>query len=47
MRIALDESNHHEAYSAGQPPGKYRPEEEGAPDLLLQSIAELPEALGV
>jgi HAD superfamily hydrolase (TIGR01458 family) len=27
--------------------GKYRPEEEGAPDLLLQSVAELPEALGV
>jgi HAD superfamily hydrolase (TIGR01458 family) len=27
--------------------GKYRPETEGAPDLLLQSVAELPEALGV
>jgi HAD superfamily hydrolase (TIGR01458 family) len=27
--------------------GKYRPGAEGAPDLLLQSVAELPEALGV
>ena len=27
--------------------GKYRPKAEGAPDLLLQSVAELPEALGV
>ena len=26
--------------------GKYRPGAEGAPDLLLQSVAELPEALG-
>jgi HAD superfamily hydrolase (TIGR01458 family) len=27
--------------------GKYRPETEGAPDLVLDSIAALPEALGV
>ena len=27
--------------------GKYRPEAEGAPDLLLRSVAELPKALGV
>jgi phospholysine phosphohistidine inorganic pyrophosphate phosphatase len=27
--------------------GKYRPETEGEPDLLLDSIAALPEALGV
>jgi HAD superfamily hydrolase (TIGR01458 family) len=27
--------------------GKYRPEAEGAPDLILESVAELPEALGV
>ena len=27
--------------------GKYRPETEGRPDLLLDSIADLPEALGI
>jgi ribonucleotide monophosphatase NagD (HAD superfamily) len=27
--------------------GKYRPGAEGAPDLLLRSVAELPEVLGV
>jgi ribonucleotide monophosphatase NagD (HAD superfamily) len=27
--------------------GKYRPGAEGTPDLVLDSVAELPEALGI